>query len=181
MKYIDSFEFFINEQTKLPEFVTSDSNRIAELKKMIQDYNTKKLDIENIYKIKDPNQRIQKLKASKYLKPSVGQPNNVVFSNDLLKIWAEICELKNQLTDMDLEIKDKDIKLKAENQLMKNQDLNVKKTATNNIEQIKKDIQNLNDKRTLLNRQVVEKQNSANKKFNLLKKELELLNLKIKR
>lgn len=179
MIYLHNFDFFVSEQTTLPEFATSDGNRIKELTKMISDYNTKKIDIENIYKTKDPTERLNLLKSKKYLKPVVGQPASMVFSNDLLKIWAEICEIKGKLEELDSQLKDNDAKLKSQNQMMRNQDPNVKKTTQNNINQIKGDLQNINDKKTSLNREINDKMNQANKKLLTFKKELELLKLKV--
>jgi len=179
MIYLSNFDFFISEQTTLPEFATSDGNRMEELTKMISDYNTKKVDIQNIYKIKEPNKRLDLLKSKKYLKPVVGQPGNMVFSNDLLKIWAEICDIKDKIEELDLQIKDKDTKMRSENQMMRNQDPNVKKTTQNNINQIKGDLQNINDKKTSLNKEISDKMEQANKKLLALKKELDFLKLKV--
>jgi hypothetical protein len=123
MKFLINYNKFILEKIFTPqpddvdESIVNKMNQVNQLDEWIKEYPTQKNKISQIFQnYKDETEKRGLLKQ--FLKDST-QPN-LIFKNDLLGLWAEVCSLKRKLTDLDSTVKDKQENIKLrEDELQK--------------------------------------------------------------
>jgi hypothetical protein len=110
MTKIKNFDNFINEvyqptQGDAPE-VASQMNNFNSKEAMIKDFETHKVDVNNIYMTyKDEADLINKLAARKLIVKKTSNKKEIKFTNELLAIWAQSCEKRRDLKEIDDNIK----------------------------------------------------------------------------
>ena len=143
---ITKFNTFLKEKisvvnTDSPSIISS-VNRLNDMESHIKEFNSKRVEIENIYiTAKDETSLIDNLKARGYINPTTNK-SQMVFKNPLLGKYATICGLKKKISDLEKEqgevdgsIKDKESQMGANPSLKDTitQDIKTKKTDVENI------------------------------------------------
>jgi cell division protein FtsL len=110
MKRIKNFNQFCNEkfipQPDDSEVTASDKNFANEEEQLISNFNSYKVDLENIYKSYFDEKDLQnKLFNKGFLLQKTADPKKIKFKNKYLSKWARICGLKRKLEDLDKIIK----------------------------------------------------------------------------
>ncbi len=106
MKLIKKYKTFINEvylptQSEAPE-VASQMNTFNDKEKMIRDFMKDKVTISNIYmQYKDEVDLINKLSARKFIEKKTQNKKQIKFNNELLAIWAESCDKRRDLKNLE--------------------------------------------------------------------------------
>lgn len=118
-KYKQFLETYIPDQTDAPE-ITSDMNRFNGSESQIKEFGTKKVTINNIYMTyKDEKDLIDKLVAQKFI-DRTGNKKTIQFNNPLLGLWAQSCDKRRELKDMEDQISKWDQSIKDEQDNLKN-------------------------------------------------------------
>lgn len=127
--------------TDSPSIISS-ANSLNDMEAHINEFNTKKVEIENIYKTaQDETSLIDNLKSRGYINPTTNK-SQMEFKNPLLGKYATVCDLKKKISDLEKEqgevdnsIKDKQSQIgpnpTAKDSLTK--DIQTKKTDVENI------------------------------------------------
>ena len=154
-KYLNFLETYIPEQTDAPE-IASDMNTFNASEDQVKEFDTKKITISNIYlTYKDEKDLIDKLVSQKFI-DRAGDKKTIKFHNPLLGLWAQSCEKRRELKD----IEDQMGKL---NQSIKDEQENLKNNPSS------ADTVNANIKST--------EDNITQKKQEITKKQTEILNI----
>lgn len=150
---VKRFKDFIFEKisvvnTDTPSTISS-VNNLNDMESHIKEFNSKKVEIENIYKTaQDETSLIDNLKARGYINPTTNK-SQMVFKNPLLGKYATVCDLKKKISDLEKEqgsvddsIKDKQSQIGSNPSLKDSitQDIDTKRT---DVENIKRKIQEI--------------------------------------
>jgi len=144
---IKNFEKFINEKIAVVNSdtpsVASAANTINQLEENIKEFNTRRIELENIYKTSiDEKDLVSKLSSRKFINP-VNTKSNMEFFNPLFAKYSRVCDLQKQMMDLEKEQSKIDTSIKeTESQIGQNpsskdgflKDIQSKKT---DIERIK--------------------------------------------
>jgi hypothetical protein len=144
---IKKYQTFVSEKiavvnTDTPT-VASAANTINQLDDNIKEFNTRRIELENIYKTSiDEKDLVSKLSARKFINP-VNAKSSMKFFNPLFSKYSGVCDLKKQVVDLEKEqstiettIKDKESDI-GKNPSSKDGILNDIKTKKTDIESIK--------------------------------------------
>lgn len=106
---IKQFDQFINElynaQSTDPPQIASDMNRYNDLENQIKDFDRLKVTVNNIYMTyKDEKDLINKLSAQKLI-DKTDNKKKMKFHNPVLAIWAQSCEKRRDLKELQDQIK----------------------------------------------------------------------------
>jgi hypothetical protein len=109
MKYLNTYSNFISEkfipqETDPPEQV-SGMNNFNDIEKWINEFNSKKSALQNIYtNYKTEEDLVKTLQKQKY----INSPNLKLmkFNNPLLGMWAKSCEIRREVNDIQKGIDD---------------------------------------------------------------------------
>ena len=150
---IVKFNTFLKEKvsvvnTDTPSTISS-VNNLNDMESHIKEFNSKKVEIENIYKTaQDETSLIDNLKARGYINPTTNK-SQMEFKNPLLGKYATVCDLKKKISDLEKEqgsvddsIKDKQSQIGSNPSLKDSitQDIDTKRT---DVENIKRKIQEI--------------------------------------
>lgn len=118
-KYKQFLETYIPEQTDAPE-IASDMNTFNASEDQVKEFDTKKITISNIYlTYKDEKDLIDKLVSQKFI-DRAGDKKTIKFNNPLLGLWAQSCDKRRELKDMEDQISKWDQSIKDEQDNLKN-------------------------------------------------------------
>jgi len=109
-------ETYFPEQTDSPE-ISSDMNRFNDIENNIKDFDKYKVTISNIYMTyTDEKDLINKLSAQKFI-DKTDNKKKIKFHNQVLGLWAQSCEKRRELKDVDDQLKKwkEDIKNEEDN------------------------------------------------------------------
>lgn len=177
MKYLKSYILFNEDFIISPTDdvnVSNAKNRHNQIKSYLNEFNSKKTVIENIYKdYKDRNDLINKLKSQKFLLDD-STPESLKFENPLISIWADISYYKRKITELEdsIQINNDDIKLKNDQIKLKP---NISDVLKQSIEDIQKRIVDKNNKITEYRNQISQKEKDSQDKIKELSDELKNL------
>jgi hypothetical protein len=154
-------ETYFPDKTDSPE-MASDMNRFNDISSQIKEFATKKVTISNIYMTyTDEKDLINKLSAQKFIDKTENR-KKIKFHNPILGMWAQSCEKRRELKDIDDQIKkweedikneqfnlksnpsskdtvDANIKLTQDKIREKTQDISKKQMEIANLEKLAKD------------------------------------------
>lgn len=174
MKYLKSYILFKEDFVTSPTDgvnLSNFKNRYNQVKSFIDEFNSKKTVVENIYNnYKDRNDLINKLKSQKFLLDD-STPENLKFENPLISIWADISYYRRKITELEdsIKISNDDIKLKQDQIKLKP---NISDVLNKTIE----DINNRNSDKTKqiteLNQKISQKEQESRDKIKELSDEL---------
>jgi predicted nucleic acid-binding Zn-ribbon protein len=150
---IKKFKNFISEKISVLDVdkpsVASTANHLNDLESHIKEFNTKKVDLENIYKLSvNEKDIVRKLSARKFINP-VSSKSQMEFINPLLGKYARVCDLKKQISDLEKEQSEVDKSVKGKeseigsNPSMKDSLLNDIQSKKTDTERIKTKLQEL--------------------------------------
>ena len=156
---IKKFKDFISEKISVLDVdkpsVASTANKLNDLESQIKEFNTKKVDLENIYKLSiNEKDLVSKLSARKFINP-VSSKSQMEFNNPLLGKYSRVCDLKKQITDLEKEQSETDKSIKGKeseigpNPTMKDSlmdDIKGKKTDIDNIKRRLQELKNEADR-----------------------------------
>jgi chromosome segregation ATPase len=177
MKYLKSYILFNEDFIISPTDgvnVSNAKNRHNQIKSFIDEFNSKKTVIENIYQnYKDRNDLINKLKSQKFLLDG-STPESLKFENPLISIWADISHYKRKITEIEdsIEINNDDIKLKNDQIKLKP---NISDVLKQSIEDIQKRIVDKKNKINEYRNQISQKEKDSQEKIKQLSDELKNL------
>jgi hypothetical protein len=107
IKYFQEFilELYNADKTDPPQ-IASDMNRYNELENQIKDFDRLKVTVNNIYMTyKDEKDLIDKLAAQKII-DKTDNKKKLKFHNPVLAIWAQSCDKRRDLKNLQDQIKD---------------------------------------------------------------------------
>jgi chromosome segregation ATPase len=174
MKYLKSYILFQEAFTISPTDsvnLSNAKNRHNQIKSFVDEFNSKKTVIENIYNnYKDRNDLINKLKSQKFLLDD-STPESLKFENPLISIWSDISFYKRKITELEdsINISNDDIKLKTDQIKLKP---NISDVLKQSIEDINKRISDKGNKISEYNQKISEKEKESKDKIKELSDEL---------
>jgi len=162
---IRKFKDFISEKISVLDVdkpsVATTANELNDLESHIKEFNSKKVDLENIYKLSvNEKDLINKLSARKFINP-VSSKSQMKFNNPLLGKYSRVCDLKKQISDLEKEQSEVDKSVKGKeseigsNPTMKDSLLNDIQSKKTDIERIKTKLQELKSESDRLERLTV--------------------------
>jgi hypothetical protein len=172
-------ETYFPDKTDSPE-MASDMNRFNDISTQIKEFDTKKVTINNIYMTyTDEKDLMNKLSSQNFIDKTENK-KMIKFHNPILGMWAQSCEKRRELKDIDDQIKkwEEDIKneesnLKSNPSSKDSVDANVKLTQ----DKIKEKTQEVSKKQieiANLEKLAKDKLKSLNAELGLSKKRLDL-------
>ena len=172
-KYSDFInETYFPEQTDSPE-IASDMNKFNDIESQIKDFGKYKVVISNIYMTyTDEGDLINKLAAQKFIEKTEDK-KKIKFENPVLGIWAQSCEKRRTLKDMDDQIKKWQEDIKNEEDNIKNNPSS-KESGTENIKLTEDRIRLKNQEIAKRQMEISDLEKSSMDKLNALKDELTL-------
>jgi len=97
-------ENYFPDNTDSPE-IASDMNGFNDISNQIKEFNTKKVTINNIYMTyTDEKDLINKLSSQKFI-DNTSDKKSIKFHNPILGMWAQSCEKRRDLKEIDDQIK----------------------------------------------------------------------------
>jgi len=184
MRHLNLYNQFISEQTISPnksdeEMTVSKKNTANQYTDWINEFNQQKNQIASIFADKTLDDKKRKERLRPFLKDE--NPKEMVFKNDLLKIWSEVCNLNRKITDLDSNIEKKKSEMDTEQKSMSTQDVDGKERVQQNVDLIKKMISNFELDRQGLEKEILKKEKEKDLKikqyqteFKKLKQEINL-------
>jgi len=109
-------ENYFPDNTDSPE-IASDMNGFNDISDQIKEFDTKKVTINNIYMTyTDEKDLINKLSSQKFI-DNTSDKKSIKFHNSILGMWAQSCEKRRDLKEIDDQIKkwEEDIKNEEDN------------------------------------------------------------------
>ena len=105
---IKNFEKFISEKISVLDSdspsIASKANSLNKIEDHIKEFNNKKTELQNIYLTSvDEKDLISKLSARKYIN-QVNTKSQMNFDNPLLAKFANVCDLRKQISDLQKEV-----------------------------------------------------------------------------
>jgi hypothetical protein len=167
MKYLKQYYFFLNEDIFFPTpsdpvEVKNKMNSANQLDKWVKEYPTKKNQIAQIFQnYKDENEKFSKLKP--FLKDP--NPKTLIFENDLLGLWAEVCELNRKISDVDKDITKKKGEISTEQAGITGADQASQDRMKENIDLIQQKIGNSEIEKKSLEAQILSKNKESQEKL----------------
>lgn len=174
---IKRFKEWINEtyyadSTDAPE-IASDMNRFNDLETQIKDFDRYRLTITNIYNTyKDEKDLINKLAAQKFIQKTENK-KKMKFQNPILTLWAQSCEKRRELKDIDDQIKKWQEDIKNEEENIKNNPSS-KESGQANIKLIQDKIKQKNIDLSKKQVEIVNLEKSAKDRLKSMQEDLKL-------
>jgi uncharacterized protein YoxC len=174
MKYLRQYDSFLNEDIFFPTAddpveVKNKMNSSNQLYKWVKEYPSKKNLIAQIFQnYKDENEKFSKLKP--FLKDQ--NPKTLTFENDLLGLWAEVCELNRKISNIDKDITNKKEEISTEQSGMAGADKSSQDMMKQNIDLIQQKIGNSDIEKKSLEAQILSKNKEAQEKLKKYEEDL---------
>jgi len=184
MRYLSLYEKFITEQTIVPdkadpEMTVSKKNTANQYTDWLNEFNQQKNQIAAIFADKSLDDKKRKERLKPFLQDE--NPKEMVFKNDLLKIWSDVCNLNRKITDLDTNIEKKKVEMDTEQKNAPAQDADGAKRVQQNVDLIKQMISNFELDRQGLEQEILKKEKEKDLKikqyqteFKKLKQEINL-------
>lgn len=165
-------ERFLPTQNDSPEMI-SKMNSFNKVEEDIKDFSSKKNTVYNIYMTyKDEKDLISKLKAQNLIKNAENK-NKMSFTNPLLNIWAQSCQKRRRLKNIEDDIKKWEGD-KSDQQSNIQTNPSMKDSLTSQIEVLDDKISTKKDEIVQLNQEIARLERQAKLKLEEMKKELNL-------
>jgi len=182
MMKLKNYNEFLNEKimatnTDTPA-VLNDINQVNDLEKHLQEFNSKKVDLENIYKTStDENNLLSVLKGRGFISPTTNK-KEMKFQNPILGKYAQVCDFKKQVDDLtkqmtsiDSKIKEKELQIKDNPTQKSTIDIEIK-TITTDKDNIKNRLNSIKDESDRQEREVMEYFREMESQLNVGKKNI---------
>lgn len=170
LKFIS--ETYFPDQTDAPE-MSSDMNKFNDVESDIKDFDKYRVSISNIYMTyTDEKDLVNKLSAQKFI-DKTDNKKKMKFHNPVLGLWAQSCEKRRELKDVDDQIKKWKEDIKNEEDNIKNNPSS-KESGTANIKLIEDKIKQKTQDVTKKQMEIANLEKLAKDKLKSLKDELTL-------
>jgi len=184
MKIKKFMDFLLESTTPLqtdPPEIASEINTFNKKGDMIKDFESKKMDLTNIYMTyKDEADLINRLFSKKFINKKTNNKKEIVFNNELLSIWAQSCEKRRRLNSIEKKLKS----LEEENTNIQGRIKEDPQSSEFEQMSIDKNTETINDLRKKiddLKREIMDDEREAKTKIEKLKKELSITKQKIEK
>jgi hypothetical protein len=156
-------ETFNAEQNDPPE-IASDMNTFNDTEDVIKEFNNKKVTVNNIYMTyKDEKDLINKLSSQKFI-DNTNNKKSIKFQNPLLGLWAQSCEKRREIKDINDQVSKWNDDIKDEQDNIKNNP-SMKDSSSSNIQLTQDKIKEKNQQITKLQMDVVNLEKLAKDKL----------------
>lgn len=173
-------EAYLATQGDAPE-IASQMNTFNSMENIIKDFEIHKADVNNIYMTyKDEADLINKLSARKLIEKKTTNKKEIKFTNELLAIWAQSCEKRRDLKNIEESIeklnqdnRDRQENIKN-NPSLKDSEQESIKSNTDTISSKKQEISQLQKEISNLEKEAKDKLNKIKLDLSMSKKKIDM-------